>query len=116
VQQIVAGDFEVNEENQNRIVEFIMQATEQQIAQVMINEVQQEQRKRVMRRINFMVHPDKCNHVDAKNAFQKLSSSSFLSYWPPFPLLLFCMFFVMNLKPIVKQQEINIVNVAVAVC
>ena len=69
MQQIVAGEFQINEENQNRIVEFIMGATEQQIANIIINEVQEEQRKRVMRRINFMVHPDKCNHKDAKNAF-----------------------------------------------
>ena len=67
--QIVAGEFQINEENQNRIVEFIMGATEQQIANIIINEVQEEQRKRVMRRISFMVHPDKCNHKDAKNAF-----------------------------------------------
>ena len=51
-----------------------MAATEAQIGQAIVDQVPEQHRMRVVRRMVFMVHPDKNDHRYAKEAFQKLNS------------------------------------------
>lgn len=58
------------------LVEAVMAATEDQIAEVFAAEVAADQMVRVVRRVKFMIHPDRNAHPQATDAFQRLSSSS----------------------------------------
>ena len=58
------------------LVEAVMAATEDQIAEAFAQEVAIDQFMRVVRRIKFILHPDRNTHPKATDAFQRLSSSS----------------------------------------
>ena len=59
----------------NQLVEAIIVANEDEIAQVFHQEVAADQVARVERRLKFMLHPDRNCHKMAKEAFQRLSNS-----------------------------------------
>jgi hypothetical protein len=84
VQRIIAGQHQFDEEEQQRMVEIIINNTEVDIGHAIFDQIAEDQhRGRVEKRIAFMMHPDKCAHQDAKEAFQKLYRSllSFKYRW-----------------------------------
>jgi len=94
VQRIIAGQHQFNEGEQQRMVDIIINNTEIDIGQAIMDNAAEEHRARVEKRMAFMTHPDKCAHKDAKEAFQKLYRS-LLSY--KFRWRLICMSLIVTL-------------------
>lgn len=71
-------DRDLSAQTMDDVVVFILRQPEQRLIQF-FQQIEQEKRVRAFRRLARMVHPDKNGHELAKEAFQKLLSSSIRS-------------------------------------
>ena len=72
VRIIIEGQFTATSESQDQLVNVIMAASEAEISHALYDQVPEEHRNKVTRRMAFLVHPDKNGHHLAKEAFQKV--------------------------------------------
>jgi len=72
---IIEGQYLSSADGQDQLVNVLMAATEAEISFAFYEQISEEHRQLVSRRMAFLVHPDKNGHQLAKDAFQKVQKS-----------------------------------------